>query len=398
MSESGINFLLPEVENPEPESKHIPRRSDPVFYNPRQGLNRDLSIMVLHAVRELNISKLERVVETFSGTGIRALRYTLQVPGIQDLFINDISPRSIDLTKKNFELHRDNHHVNLHYYNQDANLFFLKLREEDHFLDFIDIDPYGTPAPYIHNALLTLEKSGVLAVTATDMPVITGKFPEKAYRLYQIPNYKVSNRSYCHEIGLRMLIAYVQREGFFFKKRFVPLLSFYADHYVRIFFHQDSSTTIDKIIQSHGYVTDCTHCGKRDFFFWKESFSHKRLCSNCSASVRPIGPIYLGPLHSNRIVDKLQEYLQTFPKQNLMDRRQRLDRIVPLFKEDLKITLPWYYELGNISKKHKFSIHSPQYLIDKLLEHGQQASLTHFDGQAIRTDYPIEIEVKKFFD
>ena len=88
------------------------------------------------------------------------------------------------------------------------------------------------------------------------MPVITGKFPEKAYRLYQIPNYRVSNRSYCHEVGLRMLIAYIQREALFYKLPLVPLLSFYVDHYVRVFMHHNTKFTIDKVIQSHGYIYD----------------------------------------------------------------------------------------------------------------------------------------------
>ena len=395
--EAGVDFLLPEAEKQAGDNHLIPRRSDPVFYNPKQSLNRDLSVMILHAIKDLNLSKLEKAVETFAGTGIRALRYALQGPQITDLYVNDIAPRSINLTKDNFALHKDNIHTKLHFYNTDAKLLFLELRKQDIFLDFIDIDPYGTPQPYLRNALLTLERSGVLAVTATDMPVITGRFPEKAYRLYQIPNYKVVNRSYCHEIGLRMFIAYIQREAFFYKQTLVPLLSFYCDHYVRVFLHNSPTATVDKIIKSHGYVTDCTYCAKRDFYYWDESFKHPIVCSNCSKRVLPIGPLYLGPLHSDPVVDRLLYYLAEFPKKNLIDRRTRLNRMIPLFKEDLQVEVPWFYEMGAIGKKHKFSIPSPQVMIEKLQQQGFKASLTHFEGQAIRTNYPLELDVKSFF-
>ena len=398
ISEAGINFLLPEVEQLVPEAKHIPRRSDPVFYNAKQSLNRDISIMMLHAIKNLQLNKLENVVETFAGTGIRALRYALQGPKLQNLYINDISPPSINLTKDNFALYKDKITTQTHYYNMDAKLLFLELRQQDIFLDFIDIDPYGTPQPYLRNALLTLENSGVLAITATDMPVITGKYPEKAYRLYQIPNFKVANRSYCHEIGLRMLIAYVQREALFYKLPLVPLLSYYCDHYVRAFLHHDSSVSVDKIIQTHGYITDCSQCGKREFFSWKDSFKHKYICSNCSSNVRPLGPLYLGPLHQNSVVVQLQRYIIDFPKKHLIDRRARLERMIPLFKEDLKVNLPWYYELGYISKKYKLSIRSPALIIEKLHEKGFDAGLTHFDGQSIRTNYPLELGIKQLFD
>ena len=285
----------------------------------------------------------------------------------------------------------------LHYYNTDAKLFFLELRRQEIFLDFIDIDPYGTPEPYLHNAFLTFEKNAVIAVTATDMPVITGKFPEKAYRLYQIPNYKIVNRSYCHELGLRMLIAYIQREALFYKLPVVPLLSYYCDHYVRVFMHHDTTFTIDKIIQSHGYVKDCPRCGKRDWYSWKESFKHSSVCSNCSNSVVPIGPIYIGPLHHSAILKELQSIYVEFSKKKSIDRHQRLQRLLPLFTEDLKINSPWYYQLGEVSKRKKISQTGPAHVIEILEEHGIPASLTHFDGPAVKTNYALELDPENLF-
>lgn len=395
--EAGIEFLLPQIEGPASETNQIPRRSDPVFYNPKQALNRDISILMLQSIKELGLSKIDNIAETFSGTGIRALRYALQAPETKNIYINDISSRSVDLTKENFTLHKSKINSSIHYSTTDANLFFLELRKQDIFLDFIDIDPYGTPQPYLHNALLTLEKNGVIAVTATDMPVITGKYPEKAYRIYQIPNYKIKNRSYCHEIGLRMLIAYIQREAFFYRIPLIPLLSYYCDHYVRVFMHHEKGLTIDKIIQSHGYVTDCTHCGKRQWYSWSESFKHPSICSNCSFAVLPVGPIYLGPLHNVSVIEKLQASFIDFSKKNFIDRHQRARRLISLFAEDLKIEIPWYYHLGEFSKKKKIDQSSPSTIVKILEQNGFTASLTHFDGPAIKTNYPLELDLLGLF-
>ena len=397
ISEANVEFLLPEAEQQENEKKHVPRRSDPVFYNAKQALNRDISVLMVNAIKKLRLSKMESLAETFAGTGIRALRYAAQGPDIKNIYINDIAARSINLTKENFDLHKDKITPTLHYYNTDAKLFFLELRRQEIFLDFIDIDPYGTPQPYLHNAFLTFEKNAVIAVTATDMPVITGKFPEKAYRLYQIPNYKIVNRSYCHELGLRMLIAYIQREALFYKLPVIPLLSYYCDHYVRVFMHHDTSFTVDKIIQSHGYVTECLRCGKREWYTWKESFKHASICSNCSNSVVPIGPIYVGPLHDSGIVNELKNISIEFSKKNFIDRHQRLQRLLPLFTEDLKINSPWYYQLGEVSKRKKINQTGPAHVIEVLEENGIPASLTHFDGPAVKTNYPLELDPENLF-
>ena len=86
-----------------------------------------------------------------------------------------------------------------------------------------------------------------------------------------------------------------------------------------------------------------------------------------------------------------------FPKKNFIDRRARLDRMIPLFAEDLKTDLPWFYHLGDISKRFKLDLPGPHDVITSLQQNGFTASLTHFDGTAIKTDFPLEIEAEKLF-
>jgi len=386
ITEAGIKFVLPIANNDE----IVPKRSDPVFYNKTSTLNRDLTLLVLHASKELGISKIESVSESFSGTGIRALRFALQGPDIKKLFINDISLNAIELTKENFNIYSIDKEI--HYYNTDGKLFYLQMRDEENFLDYIDLDPYGTPQPFIRSALLTLENSGIMGVTATDMPVITGIYPDKAYRLYNVPNFKLRNRSYCHELGLRMFIAYLQREGLFYKMPLVPLLSFYSDHYVRVFMHYDKKFSMEKIMHSHGYVLDCRKCFKRTVFNWKESFKLAPICPACGRAETLTGPLYLGQLHNESLINHLVLNLNDYIKKQIVDRRKKIEKLIPLFQQDLIVNKPWFYSVGAIGKILNISMPSPQKIVSLLREQNYSASLTHFNNQSLRTDYALEID------
>lgn len=47
-------------------------------------------------------------------------------------------------------------------------------------VDMIDLDPYGTAAPFLDSAIQAVSDGGLLAVTCTDMAVTAGhNYPEK---------------------------------------------------------------------------------------------------------------------------------------------------------------------------------------------------------------------------
>ena len=43
--------------------------------------------------------------------------------------------------------------------------------------DVIDLDPYGTASPFLDAAVQAVEDGGLLCVTCTDMPVLSGNYP-----------------------------------------------------------------------------------------------------------------------------------------------------------------------------------------------------------------------------
>jgi tRNA (guanine26-N2/guanine27-N2)-dimethyltransferase len=53
-------------------------------------------------------------------------------------------------------------------------------RAEGSRVDVVDLDPYGTAAPFIDAAVQSVNDSGLLCVTCTDLSVLaTTNYPEK---------------------------------------------------------------------------------------------------------------------------------------------------------------------------------------------------------------------------
>ena len=50
--------------------------------------------------------------------------------------------------------------------------------------DVIDLDPYGSAAPFLDGAVQAISDGGLLCVTSTDMTVLSGGYPEVCYAKY----------------------------------------------------------------------------------------------------------------------------------------------------------------------------------------------------------------------
>ena len=104
--------------------------------------------------------------------------------------------------------------------------------------DVIDLDPYGTPAPYLDLAVSALADGGLLMVTATDMAVLCGNNMDTCYQKYHSSSL---HKPYGHEQALRILLFAIDSVAAAQKKYIVPLLSMSIDFYVRVFLRVHSS-------------------------------------------------------------------------------------------------------------------------------------------------------------
>ncbi len=94
-----------------PEIKGADKEAPPVFYNPVQEFNRDISILAINTylrTRRAAGEKLEevRVLEGLAATGLRSIRFIKEIPDITKIVINDFDPKAVESIKKNLEFNQ----------------------------------------------------------------------------------------------------------------------------------------------------------------------------------------------------------------------------------------------------------------------------------------------------
>ena len=99
------------------------------------------------------------------------------------VFLNDISPVSIELAQI---AARQNRVEQKCIFSQEETCAFLSGRVPNHGerFDAVDLDPFGTPSPFVDDALRATKHGGILSVSATDTAVLCGIYPSVAQRKY----------------------------------------------------------------------------------------------------------------------------------------------------------------------------------------------------------------------
>ena len=151
VTEGRTRFFVPK------QDPHLqfPPGSGPVFYNSRMELNRDATILLLSILRP------ESYLDAMGASGVRGLRVAHEV-GVP-VTINDRSSRAIDLARQNVEALGLAAEVT----RGDANALM-----SERTFDAVDLDPFGTPAPFIDSAARSA--GNYLFVTATDTAPLCG--------------------------------------------------------------------------------------------------------------------------------------------------------------------------------------------------------------------------------
>ena len=85
LSVGRVRFLGPDLELYRTPSGIEPCWA-PVFYNPAMRPNRDVSVAALQAFCDLYRRDLV-VCEPLSGTGVRGLRYAIEVDGVSEVYL-----------------------------------------------------------------------------------------------------------------------------------------------------------------------------------------------------------------------------------------------------------------------------------------------------------------------
>ena len=194
-----------------------------VFYNPRMTTNRDLSVLALKALSPGLKKKM--VLDGFCASGIRGIRYALEARLGPVTFL-DASEAAMAVCRKNVRL---NKLKKAEFVQQDFDSFATSGR----CFDVVELDPFGTPATFVANALRLLPKTVILSVTATDLATLCGSKNGPAARRYDArPLYVV----YAPVLALRIVAGFVVRQAAMQDVAAQPMFSFYQDHFAKVLF------------------------------------------------------------------------------------------------------------------------------------------------------------------
>ncbi|RME30841.1 hypothetical protein D6789_04430 [Candidatus Woesearchaeota archaeon] len=267
-----------------------------VFYNPVMQCNRDVSVLVLKALWKLGKAPRKgwTIASPMAGSGVRECRFLSELPAgaVAQLSANDLSPRAVALIKKNLSLNKKRF---------TCRAVTVTCTEANHFLlgaggfSYIDIDPFGTPNPFLDAACKRLHRYGVLGVTATDTSALAGTYPNACRRKY----WATPMRNHLmHEVGLRILARKVQLIGAQYEKALIPIYSYAKDHYMRIFFLcKPGKAAVDDVLAQHAFL-----------HFNQRTLSTRAATSNRGAAdVLVAGPLWTGALWDPALARVLAE-------------------------------------------------------------------------------------------
>ena len=350
-----------------------------VFYNPHAEFCRDLSVSALQVlVDELGSI---RVCDPLSGVGARGLRYAKEVKGVARVVVNDHSRDALDLLERNVEL---NGLSNVEVHNEDANVLLWGRWRRFH---CVDLDPFGSPAPFVDAACAALARRGMLAITATDTAPLSGTHPRACLRRYGAKPLKTE---YCHELGIRILIGFVQRVAGKHELALAPVFAHATRHYFRVYLRaRRGAERADELLAQQGYVSHCSACGRRRFT-QGVAVELPPTCG-CGDRFAHAGPLWLGELMDRTFVRGVAGDLV---RRNFKLGQQELVLLNRCAEE--AGGPPTFYDLHELARR--IGVPPPRIagLIAGLKRRGHFASRTHFSGTGFRTDAPMD-EIGEIF-
>jgi len=313
------------------------------------AFNRDVSVMFLRTFNDRMT-----VADAMSATGARAVRIANEVP-TTEVVANDMDPNSVESIKANIGLNGLS--------NCEATCKNMHTLFSERTFNYVDIDPFGSPVPFIQSAIRGCRRKGILAITATDTAPLAGAHAIKCRRRYQ------SNpiRGYmCHEGGLRILLCTMARELAKFDRGMRPLLSFYADHYFRTYIQViEGAEAADASLRELGYMRYDPNTLERS--------TTKECCRD-----HPLGPFWLGSLHDKEILSRMST-------ENLA-KEVRCKKMLDLWRNELDEV--FLYDMSELSSHLKLSPPRLEDFVSALNDHGR-ASKTHMCPTSFKTDLDV---------
>lgn len=300
------------------------------------------------------------ILDALSATGLRALRYAQEIPFVTHVTANDLLPAATKAINVNIKHNKLEDLIKTKTSNAMAHMYSVGNEEDkgpsrSRKYNVIDLDPYGTAAPFLDAAVQAVrDDGGLLCVTCTDAGVwASNSYPEKAYSLYGGTTVK-GNHS--HEGGLRLILHAIATSAARYGLAIEPLLSLSIDFYARVFVRVYKSAADVKFLAGRTMlVYSCDNgCGawttqtvgrnkltpnkSGKGHYWKHQYAQGpsvgESCTHCGYRMHIGGPLYGGPIHSAEFITQILDDLPNVSRETYQT-IERIRGMLTLAREEL---------------------------------------------------------------
>ena len=349
----------------------------PVWYNPKMELNRDLTVLALATFFSHISDEEEEIlyIEALAGTGIRGFRVFNEVghylrSSSLKVIINDIDPMACKLMKFNFEFFGSPD--GLEVFCEDANFLLFWLRKKmNRKINAIEIDPYGSPMPFVPAAAQVIGgKNALFLASSTDLAPLFGKFPQSALRKYGA---WIKKNRFEAELASRILLYAVGREFSMYSKRFIPLFTLFFDGFIKIIGTiKRGKIPANEFWESVGWLHYKIESVYRSHF--------SKTFDSCEEKEEVFGPMWIGSLCNPDFCEKM---LATLKRLEIDEKnKERLERFIRWCLEGGDI--PLYINIHDVCRRNGLSLKPINEIVEELRNRGFRASRTFFDFNAVK--------------
>jgi len=330
------------------------------------------------------------ILDALSATGLRALRYAQEIPFTTAVTANDLLPEATKTINMNIQHNRLQDRISAVTSNAMAHMYSLvgeDCKDEkgrpkpSKKYNVIDLDPYGTAAPFLDAAVQAVrDDGGLLCVTCTDAGVwASNGYPEKAFSLYGGTTIKGPQS---HEGGLRLILNAIATSAARYGMAMEPLLSLSIDFYARVFVRIHKSPADVKFLAGKTMIVyNCdSGCGawttqtvgknklmpgKKSGHYWKHVYgqgpSVSENCKHCGSRTHIAGPMYAGPIHDPDFIKRILDGLPSVSKETYQT-TSRIEGMLTLALEECIFVDPVSSDPNNPTAPSKTGKYDPAVL------------------------------------
>ncbi|GAA99520.1 uncharacterized protein L969DRAFT_48089 [Mixia osmundae IAM 14324] len=374
--------------------------------------------------------------EALAASGLRSIRYARELPLLKWVQANDLSPKAVKLIQMNADFNELSDpddaekrwpiktqptaetiaaeipeasassvksQAKVRVSQGDCCTIMYAERQTRNY-NVIDLDPYGSAAPFIDAAVQAVADHGLLCITCTDLAVLAGcGYPEKTFSLY---GGSPTRAEYSHEVALRLVLHAISSSAARYGRHIEPVLSLSIDYYLRVFVRVASGPIkVKQLASTTALVYVCNYCQSPNFqpmgrihsrptrkegsapqlsFGTATGPPTNSTCDQCKQTYHVAGPMWMGRLHDKSFVTAVIDHVEQSG-----DHYATKARMLGMLKvAQAELDAPFYFSPSKLASMYHCSAPPLNSVVNAVLNAGYSASRSHCASGSLKTDAP----------